>query len=184
MDTGRITKRIVLMVLVSSLLLSFGLYDRAVAGEKKRVENVASVERVNDGDTITVRLDRGHRERIRLIGIDAPEMGQRPWGERARRHLKSILSSSRNIFVEYDVERRDKYGRLLAYIKTVDGRLVNAEMLKDGYAVLFTFPPNIRHVEEFTSAQRQARERRLGIWSHDGLSQPPVEYRKAHPRSN
>ena len=139
--------------------------------------------KVNDGDTVTVLMN-GHRERIRLIGIDAPEMGQRPWGGKAKRHLEDILYSSQSVFIEYDVEKRDKYGRLLAYIRTADGRMVNTGMLRAGYAVLFTFPPNVNHVEEFTTAQRQARERKRGIWGNDGLSQLPVDWRREHPQRN
>ena len=172
---------IVLTALLSSIALLFTLIDGHVAYGENSDEHVARVLRVNDGDTITVLID-GHREKIRLIGIDAPEIGQRPWGDRAKRHLEDILSSSPTVYVEYDIEKRDKYGRLLGYLKTAGGRSVNAEMLKDGYAVLFTFPPNVRHVDEFTAAQRYARERSLGIWSRDGLSKLPVEYRKAHPR--
>jgi len=163
------------------LLLSLGFNEGAVAGVGDKAGSAARVVRVNDGDTVTVLIDR-HRQKIRLIGIDAPELGQQPWGERAKRHLEDVLSSSGGISIEYDIEQRDKYGRLLAYIRTADGRLVNAEMLRDGYAVLFTFPPNVKHVDEFTSAQRQARERKLGIWGKGGLSQLPVDWRRQHPR--
>jgi micrococcal nuclease len=162
-----------------SLLLIFS--EGAIAELRDKAGNTARVVRVNDGDTVTVSLN-GSREKIRLIGIDAPEIGQGSWGERAKRHLEDILHPLRNVYVEYDVERRDKYGRLLAYIRTTEGRLVNAEMVRDGYAVLFTFPPNVTHVDEFTSAQRQARERKRGIWGKDGLSQLPVDWRRQHPR--
>ena len=162
-----------------SLLLIFS--EGAIAELRDKAGNAARVVRVNDGDTVTVSLN-GRREKIRLIGIDAPEIGQGSWGERAKRHLEDILYPLRNVYVEYDVERRDKYGRLLAYIRTTEGRLVNADMLRDGYAVLFTFPPNVTHVDEFTSAQRQARERKRGIWGKDGLSQLPVDWRRQHPR--
>lgn len=170
------------LAIVTALLFLFGTFERIIAEEKNSGGNVAKAWRVDDGDTITVLLGNRHSERIRLIGIDAPEMGQKRWGERAKRHLAGMLASSRNIYIEYDVERKDKYGRLLAYVRTADGRLVNAEMLKDGYAVLFTFPPNVRHVDELTAAQRQARERRLGIWGKDGLSQLPEDWRRRHPR--
>jgi micrococcal nuclease len=163
------------------LLLLVGLREMAVAGVRDNSEDAARIMRVNDGDTVTVSIN-GRLERIRLIGIDAPEMGQGLWGEKAKKHLEDILYSSRNVYVEYDVERRDKYGRLLAYTRTTDGRLVNAEMLRDGYAVLFTFPPNVKHVDEFTSSQRQAREKKRGIWGKNGLSQLPVDWRRQHPR--
>ena len=167
----------VLLLLLSSL----GFNEGVVAGVGDKAGSAARVVRVNDGDTVTV-LIAGHRQKIRLIGIDAPEIGQDPWGERAKRHLDDILSSSRSLSLEYDVEKKDKFGRLLAYVRTYDARIVNAEMLRDGYAVLFTFPPNVKHVGEFTSAQRQARELKRGIWGKDGLSQLPVDWRRQHPR--
>ncbi len=178
-SSGRLIPRIIAAAFVVLLLL--GLSERAFAGLRDYSGDVAKVVRVNDGDTITVKID-GRREKIRLIGIDAPELGQQPWGEMAKRHLEDILFSSPSVVLEYDVDRRDKYGRLLAYVKTAGGKLVNAEMLRDGYAVLFTFPPNVKHVNEFTSAQRQARERKLGIWGKGGLSQLPVDWRRQHPR--
>ncbi len=170
------------LALVAAFLLVLSSSERVSAWRGNETGTVARAWRVDDGDTITVLLGNRHSERVRLIGIDAPEMGQQRWGERAKKHLAGILASSRDIHIEYDVEKRDKYGRLLAYIRTSDGRLVNAEMLKDGYAVLFTIPPNVRHVDELTSAQRQARERRLGVWGKDGLSELPVDWRRQHPR--
>ncbi len=175
------TKSGIIVTVFVLVAVMFGFSEKAVAGGRDKAGNAAMVVRVNDGDTITVLIN-GRREKIRLIGIDAPELGQQPWGWRAKRHLEDVLSSSGGITIEYDIEQRDKYGRLLAYVRTADGRLVNTEMLKDGYAVLFTFPPNVRHVEDFKSAQRQARERRLGIWGKGGLSQLPADWRRQHPR--
>jgi micrococcal nuclease len=171
----------VIMAAFVLLVLLPGFGESAAAGPRGIDEIAARVVRVNDGDTVTVSIN-GRRQKIRLIGIDAPEIGQGSWGEKAKRHLAEIISSSRSVFVEFDVERTDKYGRLLAYVKATDGRSVNAEMLRDGYAVLFTFPPNVKHVEEFIAAQRQARQLKRGIWGKDGLSQLPVDWRKQHPR--
>ena len=84
--------------------------------------------------------------------------------------------------LELDVQQRDKYGRLLAYLWSGDGKLVNLEMLNDGYAVLFTVLPNVKHVGALRDAQRQARERGLGISGRDELKETPVDYRRRHPR--
>jgi micrococcal nuclease len=140
------------------------------------------VVRVHDGDTVSVLIER-RRERVRLIGIDAPEMGRRPWGAKAKRHLSELLSHDGWIVtLEFDVDRRDKYGRLLAYLRTPDGKLINLRMVKDGYAVLFTFPPNVKHVNAFRDGQNYAREKGLGIWGRDGLKEAPEDYRRRHPR--
>ncbi|MDA8106971.1 MAG: thermonuclease family protein [Nitrospiraceae bacterium] len=174
----RLTK-ILLVAVLSGLSLLMGL---VVDKEGSSAAIAADVVRVIDGDSIVVSMS-GQAEEIRLIGIDAPEMGQRPWGRKAREHLKEILlRSSYRVSVAYDVEKRDKYGRLLAYIRTADGGLANAEMLKGGDAVLFTVPPNIRHLRVFREAQEYARKRRLGIWGKWGLREAPNHYRRQHPR--
>lgn len=140
------------------------------------------VSRVHDGDTVSIILGR-KREMVRLIGIDAPEMGQRPWGKMAKRHLEGILAGSGwTVTIEFDVQERDRYGRLLAYLWTVDGRLINLEMVRDGYAVVYTIPPDIKHLDALREGQRFARERRLGIWGKKGLREIPEAYRREHPR--
>ncbi len=168
-------------VTIFSLLLSRTGLNR-LEGKEKPGESFR-VEKINDGDTITVTIGRS-LEKIRLIGIDAPEMGQEPWGLMAGEHLKAMInSSSRNVTIEYDVVKRDKYGRLLAYVWTKDGKMLNEAMLKDGYAILFTFPPNVKHVDEFIKAEKQARDRKIGIWAKDGLKETPSAYKKKHPRN-
>ena len=137
---------------------------------------------VYDGDTVSIVISR-KREKVRLIGIDAPEMGQKPWGEEAKRYLESILQNSDwKVRVEFDVEKTDQYGRVLAYIWTTDRRLINLMMIKSGYAMFYTVPPNVKYAEEFGKAQAEARKERLGMWSEDGLRERPQDYRKEHPR--
>jgi micrococcal nuclease len=142
----------------------------------------ARVIAVNDGDTVTLRMN-GKEYRTRLVGIDGPEMGQEPWGERSRQHLRKILKEAGwNVFVETDIRTHDKYNRLLVYLWDHNKRLINEQMLLDGYAVLFTIPPNTAYTDRFKRAQRIARERKLGIWGPDGLKERPLEYKKTHPR--
>jgi len=162
--------------------LLFSLYGRYQTKTESKTGYVKVIE-VNDGDTITVLFD-GKRERVRLIGIDAPELRQGPWGQKAKRHLQELLTISQGtVSLEFDIEKRDIYGRLLSYVWTTDRKMmINLQMLRDGYAMLFTVPPNIRYVDEFKKAQDEARRKDLGIWGKGRLKETPREYRKEHPR--
>lgn len=146
------------------------------------------VTEVHDGDTISIRVSGiigipMTIERVRLIGIDAPELRQEPWGRIAKRYLKKIISKSDWVVnVEFDVERRDKYGRLLAYLWDKNGQMINEKMLENGYAMLYTIPPNVKYTERFIAAQKRAQTRQIGIWGIDGIRESPERWRKEHPR--
>jgi len=148
----------------------------------EQVEDLSRVVTVHDGDTMSVIM-HGQQAKLRLIGIDAPEIAQVPWGEKAKRHLESLVSSSGNsLQIERDVEKNDQYGRILAYAWTAEGRLINLEMIKSGYAVLYTVPPNVKYAAEFRKAQAEARAKGRGLWGENGLGEMPRDYRKKHPR--
>jgi micrococcal nuclease len=133
-------------------------------------EATATVERVVDGDTLVVRVD-GQRERVRLIGINTPESVARDrpvmcFGKEASAHLQELLPEGTPIRMERDVETRDRFDRLLAYVyRADDGRFVNLAMVTDGYAQQYTFPPNVAHADEFGDAERAARRDGAGLWS-------------------
>ena len=141
----------------------------------------ARIVDVNDGDTVVISME-GKTYRTRLIGIDAPEMGQEPWGRKAKKHLRELLKGSGGmVHVETDITKYDKYDRLLAYLWLDDKALINELMLRDGYAVLFTIQPNSKYVDRLKKAQYAARENRSGIWGPKGLTERPIEYKKSHP---
>jgi micrococcal nuclease len=142
----------------------------------------ARVVKVHDGDTVTLLME-GKEYRTRLIGIDAPEMGQEPWGRKAKKHLTEVLKQiGKTVYVETDIVKFDKYNRLLAYLWTKEKDCINERMLLDGYAVLFTIQPNSKYVERFKKAQWTARQEQRGIWGPDGLKETPLDYKKKHPR--
>lgn len=173
--------RLIQGVLIFFAALSF-ISHAHTADAQKFPEPFTKVVAVHDGDTVSVVIGQ-KSERVRLLGIDAPEMGQRPWGAKAKKHLEGLLKRSGwTVSLELDIEKRDKYGRLLAYLWSKDNKLINLEMVEDGYAVLFTLPPNVKHADELRNAQRLAREKSLGIWGKDGLNEMPLDYKKAHPR--
>jgi len=135
------------------------------------------VQRVVDGDTLV--LING--ERVRLIGIDTPEMHHSDKlirdSKRSGQDVRTIQSLGRlsyeftkklvegkEVSLEFDVEHKDKYDRLLAYIFLKDGTFVNAEIIKEGYASLMTIPPNVKYADLFLELYQQARENKRGLW--------------------
>lgn len=173
---GNIYSIVLVIYLIAACLLSCQQAD----AQPKQHE--ARIVRVYDGDTVLLLMDN-ETYLTRLIGFDAPEMGQEPWGKKAREHLRTMLKDSGwNVSVETDIEKYDKYDRLLVYLWTKDKTFINERMLADGYAVLFTFQPNSKYVDLFRKAQREAREKKNGIWGPEGLKEKPVEYKKKHPR--
>ena len=132
--------------------------------------SVGTVTKITDGDTIHVRIGGGD-ETVRLIGIDTPESvdPRSPvecFGLEASAHLKELIPTGTAVRLVRDVEARDRYHRLLAYVYRVpDGLFVNRQMALDGYANVLTFPPNVAHVDDFVAAVRDAREADRGLWA-------------------
>jgi micrococcal nuclease len=124
------------------------------------------VVRVVDGDTIHVRL--GDRvQKVRYIGMNTPEVhhptkGEEPGGREAS-EVNRQLVAGKTVRLELDVQERDRYGRLLAYVWVGDV-MVNAELVRLGYAQVMTIPPNVRHQQTFVKLQREAREAGRGLW--------------------
>lgn len=131
---------------------------------------MAEVVRVVDGDTIVVRID-GQEEKVRLIGINTPESvdPRKPvecFGKDASKHAAELLPEGTAVRLVRDVEARDRYQRLLAYVyRADDGLFVNLAQVTDGFAEPATYPPNVAHVDEFAAAARTARDRNIGLWA-------------------
>jgi len=116
------------------------------------------VNRVLDGDTI--EIEGG--ERIRYLGINAPESGQ-PFSTEATRENERLVAG-RVVNLEFDVQTQDRYQRLLAYI-WVGNMLVNKEIVKNGYAISETIQPNVKYQDLILEAQQEAREHCRGLWA-------------------
>jgi micrococcal nuclease len=143
-----------------------------------RGERDGEVVRTVDGDTIYVRLATGV-EKVRYIGVDTPEVhhptrGEEPGGREATVVNRRLLGD-RPVRLETDVQLRDRYGRLLAYVwaRRPDGGLVmvNAELVRLGYAAVMTVPPNVRHAALFRRLAAEAREQHRGLWA-EPLTEP------------
>ncbi len=128
----------------------------------------AKVERVVDGDTFIAAI-AGRNERIRLIGVDTPETVDpdrpvQPYGKEASNFAKHMLSG-RTVRLVGDVEARDRYGRLLAYVWLPDGTFWNALLAAEGYAQLITIPPDVTYAGLFRRLVDEARSANRALWS-------------------
>lgn len=156
------------------------------------LQGPAEVTRVSDGDTITVELD-GREEKVRLTGIDTPETfasskldrdveasplnreEMRSLGKEATAYAKDLMEG-REVYLELDAEERDRYGRMLAYVYTLEPggdwtfqdesfEQVNLEMVEAGWADPLSIAPNDKYADEYESAARVAQQQNRGIWA-------------------
>jgi micrococcal nuclease len=156
----------VLAIVAAALLTGCGPGGRATPREP----GLAEVVRVVDGDTIVVRL-AGIEESVRLLGIDTPESvdPRSPvecFGKEASARTASLLPPGTEVRLVRDVEARDRFSRLLAYVyRADDGAFVNLQLVQDGYAGVLNYPPNVAHADELAVAAAQARHEARGLWS-------------------
>lgn len=146
------------------------------------------VVRVVDGDTIIVNF-KGKDERLRLIGVDTPESVHPDksknsyLGVKASNFTKNKLTG-KHVSLEFDVQARDHYGRLLAYVY-LDNVMFNKTLLRSGYAQVATYPPNVKYTKDFLDLEREARNKNVGLWSqgmalnNSGGSSLPPSYSQA-----
>ncbi len=169
--------------LVSLIIRKFGIHEEKeheLSFSYKKDFHIGKEEsipakliRVVDGDTLLVEL-KGRRERLRLIGIDSPESvkPESPvecYGEEAKAYLTSLLSNESDIILEYDETQgeRDRFGRILAYVFTIDGKNLAEEMLRNGYAREYNYqkrnPYRLR--DTFIDDERGAGAKGKGLWA-------------------
>ena len=130
----------------------------------------AVVASITDGDTVRVHMSDGVNEPVRFIGIDTPETrdprrGVECFGNEATAQTASLLPVGTPVRLEFDVEERDRYDRLLAYVyRADDGLFVNEALVAGGWAAPYRFPPNVRYADRFSDLGAQARAQGLGLW--------------------
>jgi len=128
---------------------------------------VVHVAHVVKSDTIDVQLD-GHDVRVRDLGINTPETthptkGVEPFGPEADAANRRLVEGKTDR-VELDVQPWDRHQRLLAYVYVGD-RMVNAELVRQGYAQVATFPPNVKYQDRFRALQQEVRAAQRGLWT-------------------
>ena len=139
---------------------------------------MGTVDHPVDGDTVVVRIG-GATESVRLIGIDTPESVSEDvpvecFGPESKARLAELLPRGTQVRLERDVEARDQYDRLLAYVyRAEDGVFVNLLLVQEGYAEAFPYRPNAAHQVELEAAEQQARAAQRGLWPVCGGTDTP-----------
>lgn len=161
----------------SSTSLTPFVTESASVNQQKQLHRVV---KVIDGDTIQVDIS-GKTETLRLIGIDALETGDPRslvscFGNEATNKAKETLTG-KSVQLEADPTQgeRDKYNRLLRYVFLENGTNFNNLMISQGFAHEYTYRVPYKYQAEFKKAERQAREKKLGLWADDACSQPQVQ---------
>ncbi|UXR46697.1 thermonuclease family protein [Staphylococcus simulans] len=134
-------------------------------GDKEAV----TVKRVIDGDTF-IATDKDNREiKVRMIGMDTPETVKpntpvQPYGKEASNYTKKHLNNQK-VYLEFDKEPKDQYGRYLAYVWLDENHMFNEELVKQGLAREKYFAPNGKYRDVLKDAEREAKQKHLNIWS-------------------
>jgi micrococcal nuclease len=170
------SKKIVSLLSALILLFISGItaYFTISSNNSTDDQDLYEVTHVSDGDTITVKDSKGESFKVRYIGMDTPESVKpntpvQCFALKASDYNKSLVNGKK-VKMEKDVEDKDRYDRLLRYIyidADNDGKydeMVNDKLVKEGYAKVATFPPNIKYVEKFLASQKSAQENNLGLW--------------------
>lgn len=145
--------------------------DKSKEKDKKELVDV-TLDRAVDGDTIKVTYN-GNIDTVRYLLVDTPETKKpnscvQPYGEDASKRNKELVNSGK-LQLEFDKgDRRDRYGRLLAYVY-VDGKSVQETLLKEGLArVAYVYEPNTKYIDQFKKDEQEAKSEKLSIWSKNG----------------
>ncbi len=171
-------RKLIFPVLALIILLALVLFNALYLNKPSKMtrgdvvlEGPYKVIRVVDGDTFIIKMN-GSEIKVRMIGVDAPESVAPDFsgkentqdGKKAAEYLQKLIDG-KNIYLEYDLDNYDQYGRVLAYVYLSDQEtMVQKKLLEDGYAQVMTVPPNVKYSEDFTALQRQAREKGRGLW--------------------
>ena len=170
----RLTKKKIVTVTVFLIITFFSIANQNANPKNtpkiSQPESKAHVLRVIDGDT--VELTGGTK--VRYIGIDTPELHHpkipvQCFGREAMEKNRELVEG-RDVILKKDISETDKYGRLLRYVYLLnessrEGTFVNDFLVRQGYGVVDTFPPDVAHAQDFLAAQKEARENNRGLWA-------------------
>ena len=174
----RVTQIIIYWLFAIALCLLLASCEEPPETEIPQGSSV-KVQRVVNGQTIEIRGFADQTpilEQVRLIGIEAPDLKQQPWGSDARQKLEQLIGGQ-EILLESDAQAQDRSDRKLAYLWRGKD-LLNEELVKEGYALVVARSPNTKHKQRLANAQEWARLMGRGIWNPEQpMRQTPAEFR-------
>ena len=164
-------------LVIAIVIISYILHEPKApqTATAKGDELVCTVKSVYDGDTLTARCPEGE-VKVRVFGIDAPEMGQEPWGVQSRDAFRSMVN--RGDSVRLRVIDQDHYGRTVAKV-IVGNRDAGLELVRQGWAVVYE---QYNDSPAYQQAEAEARQARRGVWERSGSQQNPSAWRRLNPR--
>lgn len=169
------------MLILSCLLL---LVSCQIKKQPASIITEVKLARVVSGQTLEV-LGMGEQpnliSQVRLIGLDAPDLGQRPWGYDAKAMIEKLIGDDeKTIKIEFGLENKDRFGRTLAYVWK-NQMFLNEEVLKQGYALFVRRSPNHKYDNRLENAQHFARIMGKGIWNPEKpMRLTPSEFRRMY----
>jgi micrococcal nuclease len=174
-------KIIIKIIILLSLLFLASCQSQ---NKSATIPSDVKLARVVSGQTLEVlgmETQPNLTSQIRLIGLDAPDLGQTPWGEDAKKTLETLIGGvNQSLKLEFDLENKDKFNRTLAYVWK-DQLLLNEEIIKQGYALFVARSPNNKYNQRLKHAQQWARIMGKGIWNPDQpMRITPGEYRRLY----
>ncbi len=179
-EIDRKIKRLVrgfFLVAFSFVLFLTGCQSKStLQGVEVKVAQVVSGQAL---EIIDPQNQSGLISRVRLIGVEAPDLQQRPWGEAAKERLQEMIGE-KPVLLESDIEVKDQYERQLAYVWQ-DGVLLNEQILAEGYGLFLSRSLNHKYDKRLERAQEYARVMGLGIWNPEKpMRLTPTEFRNQY----
>lgn len=156
---------------------------RVLSGQTLEVEDIGDATKMTSSPPPSERNAYTPRSslKVRLVGIDAPDVQQQPWGGEAKQRLEAMISG-KTVLLEFDRQQKDTFGRHLAYVWH-NGLLLNEQLVKEGYVLWVARSPNHKYDQRFENAGAWAKLMGLGIWNPaQPMRLTPAEFRKLGAR--
>lgn len=157
---------------------------RVLSGQTLEVEDIGNATKMTSSlphsglrpASLTLLTPRSSLK-VRLVGIDAPDLQQQPWGSEAKQRLEAMIIG-KTVLLEFDTQQKDAFGRHLAYVWH-NGVLLNEQLVKEGYVLWKARSPNYKYDQRLENAGAWAKLMGQGIWNPDRpMRQTPAEFRK------